>query len=1270
MCCGFAARGQQLPKSEAGGFYIQNYPPEVYDGENPKTFAITQDDRGFIYVGSGSGSKGALVFDGATWRRKALLGASPVYSIAKDIDANIYLGGVKEFGTLVPDTTGTLVYKGLSAKSGVAPDSIAQVWSSHYTPRGVVFQTDAVLIRYNQIKKTYKTWRPETSFFLGFEVNNGYFVHDLGAGLKELVGDSLKMTKGGAFFAGKRIYSILPYGEQSMLVVTLDHGLFLYENGEYKPFETPVAEFLSRNRVSCGLRLRDGNYALGTHAGGVVIINRRGEFVSRIDESSGLQSQDVNNMFQDKEGGLWLALGYGVARVENPMLLARYADPQQDNSHLNGEIKTVIRHGGIMYVGTSRGVFYRPEQQAFPSFKQGEFLPVGGASDECHHLIQYKGKLLAATRAGVLEIRGAQAYNIMPGRYALFLYPSRSQQDLIFVGLEEGLASLRLRGGKWQAGPRQIIRLPDGAGYRAAPFREMVRSLAESSDSILWIGANLKGVYSLSLKGGYDPNRSVKYYNEVDKLFPIKGNYVYEIYGEVYFCVPEQGLTRFNKQTGKMERDSSLGDLFVSGTRDLIQMTGDGEGNIWIATEELPTQSRNRVDPPKYRVYILRPDGKGGYITPYRMPFTRFLDFPLSALYPETSGLVWVGGTQGLFRYNQKAARDNQPTFHTHIREVLIQNNRFPYPEVIFGGTYFLSPDNREIVLSQPSHMTPRRKWQGGDYYHFEVAAPSFDAIARTEYRFKLKGFEEYWSDWTRNNFKDYAGLDKGEYELIVQARNVHGDVSETASYKFIVRPPFWDTWYAWAIYALLGLFIVFAAIRFRTLQLQRQNKLLEDKVDERTREVEEQKEQLEKQNKTLIETNEVLEHQRSQLEKQRNEIEDQNQRLSVTNLMLEEQKEKVNRINDNLKTANENVSKQNAELAAKKQELEGKNEELTAKQNELQQAYEDLKHEQEARAQAQKMAALGEIAPIVAHEINTPVSAIKGSVQNVTGALPELFKTLPEFSARLNDENRELLWTFIDRLGAARANFSSREERKFMRDLEGALEDADVEPADETAELLVKIGLVDDAEPLFPLLKAVAPDDDLRDKLYRIGVIWKQMKTMSNAAEKAQLIVSSLQSYVTRRTDDETPVPTNLAETIQVVLTLYDYYLRQGIEIELSFPQEPVMIMAIPHELKQVWTNLIMSAVYAMEMRGNLAITVRAEDGAAFARFADSGPKLTPEQLGKIFEPGENARDTEPAISLAICQRIIEEHEGTIAASGGEQNVFEIRLPLAPDED
>lgn len=313
---------------------------------------------------------------------------------------------------------------------------------------------------------------------------------------------------------------------------------------------------------------------------------------------------------------------------------------------------------------------------------------------------------------------------------------------------------------------------------------------------------------------------------------------------------------------------------------------------------------------------------------------------------------------------------------------------------------------------------------------------------------------------------------------------------------------------------------------------------------------------------------------------------------------------------------------------------------------------------------QSEKMAALGQLIAGVAHEVNTPLGAIRASVEIIEDASGLFTKAYPGVMDALSPEKKVLFFELLEDTLKPRQPLSTKEERALRKEFHWKLEAEGLDDADEIADVLTDIGITEIATEHLPLLQ----DENVRNILELIYNQTEQFKNSRNikvAVEKASKIVFALKSYARFDTSGD-KVEVSLNDNIETVLTLYQNQIKKGIELKRNFEDIPP-INCFPDELNQVWTNIIYNGIQAMNNRGTLEIELAKERNSAVVKITDSGTGIPEEIKEKIFDPFFT---TKPAgegsgLGLDIVKNIIEKHHGEILVDSEQgRTTFTIKLP------
>ena len=348
-------------------------------------------------------------------------------------------------------------------------------------------------------------------------------------------------------------------------------------------------------------------------------------------------------------------------------------------------------------------------------------------------------------------------------------------------------------------------------------------------------------------------------------------------------------------------------------------------------------------------------------------------------------------------------------------------------------------------------------------------------------------------------------------------------------------------------------------------------------------------------------------------------------------------------------------------QVAERTQQLQQKNEELANTLKQLETAQQELIH-------SEKMAALGQLIAGVAHEINTPLGAIRSSVKYIHDYFEENLDRLPTWFKELTPEAEQMFGELLSRSLANPALISGRERRQLRKSISAQLKEYEIENFDVVSNLLLDLKIYDRLEPIVPILHQ--PERETFLKTVRSFVrLQESTRDIGIASERAAKVVFALKTYA-RQSLSEDKIQVNLIEGLEAVLTLYHNQIKQGIKLRTHF-ENIAPIECYFDELNQVWTNLIHNALQAMNYRGQLQVNAVDRNEEIEVRITDSGSGIPEDIQSKIFQPffttkppGEGS-----GLGLDIVKKIVKKHGGTISFhSVPGETTFIVALPKSTE--
>lgn len=337
----------------------------------------------------------------------------------------------------------------------------------------------------------------------------------------------------------------------------------------------------------------------------------------------------------------------------------------------------------------------------------------------------------------------------------------------------------------------------------------------------------------------------------------------------------------------------------------------------------------------------------------------------------------------------------------------------------------------------------------------------------------------------------------------------------------------------------------------------------------------------------------------------------------------------------------------------------------LKQRTNELTKTLSDLKQTQQKLVNSEKLAALGQLTAGVAHEINTPLGAIRSSIGNFKNSLKIVIKEYPIFINQLPESTKKTFFSLLESSLKNQHFLTSKEERINKKKITNILESYNIDNAYSFADTFVDMMVVENIEEYIDLLKQ-EDSEAIIDMAYKLTGLQRSTNNIEFAANKASKVIFALKNSSRIGYSDEQKL-FNIIDGIETVLTLYNNQIKQGIEVSKIYGPIPE-ILCYPDELNQVWTNILHNAIYAMDLNGNLEIKVYAKGEEVVVSITDSGKGILPTEIGKVFDPFFTTKPEGEGtgIGLDIAKRIIDKHNGKIEVkSKPGKTTFSVYLPI-----
>ncbi|OOQ57723.1 ligand-binding sensor domain-containing protein [Mucilaginibacter pedocola] len=760
---------------------INNYKPEQYRAAND-IWHTAQDAGGRLYFAN---DEGLLCFDGTYWKTYLLPNKSGIKSVAIDGKGRIWVGGLDEIGYFFPNAQGLLKYHSLTQLLPLKARQFADVWDIVLYNDEVFFRTIECIFELKN--NTIHTFDAPSAWMMLACAGKELFAYDKDLGLLTFGQGKWQPATDGAITT--RITGIAEYGRDTLLLATRNNGLLFLSGRKVTPAPAAINTELRTDPVNFMQGMPNGQYLIGTAAKGVFILDKALRVTAHYTTAQGLQNNNVHSVFADDSHNLWLGLESGTDHIFYNTAVTRITP--NHNNRLKSNAVTVFDN--TLYIGTSNGIYATPLStlQRDISKQNAAFTEVTGTKGQAWSFTEINGQLYAGHQDGVLAINGYSATPITPGPGAWMLKQLPNTNHVV-AGTYTGFQLLNRQGGAL------------GFVDRINGIYESLGNLAVDAGGNVWASHPFRGIYKAQLSPNHQKVLHATHYTGKNGLPSSANNRVNFIRNQIV-AATVSGVYEYDAGKDKFVRSHFYQKLF--GDAGVQFLTTDAAGKIWF----ICGQRAGVAD-------FSKPAGSQAYTVTYFPEVAGQKARSAQYIYPYDAENIFVGSDDGVFHLNYKkyaAAAVKQQVLLSSVTAVGEKDS------VIFGG-YFTgtgAPDAGQVI-SLPN------KWNS---FRFEYSSTSFSPNNTREFTYKLKGFDKEWAEWASKTEKDYTNLPYGKYTFWVKARNSFGAESAPLGYTFIVEPAWYQTIWAYLLYAALVAALVYAGVRLQQKRLALQQRRHED---------------------------------------------------------------------------------------------------------------------------------------------------------------------------------------------------------------------------------------------------------------------------------------------------------------------------------------------------------------------------------------------------------------------------------------------------------
>jgi serine phosphatase RsbU (regulator of sigma subunit) len=803
-----------------------------------QSWAICQDINHVMLFAN---RKGILSFDGQEWL-SIRIPTIPFSINSNPGDGKVYVGGDNNYGFLEKTSTGSYKYVSLSGDTA----DIGVITKIVFNDSLVWFYGEKSVSGYNLVKGKLEVRlrSKKDNIFTGmFVTPKKTFFNVMNKGLYRLESDTLFPIVTGYLTEKSDILFSLPYNK-SMVLLGLSNGkLSLFDGLKYYDYQIKDGGYLKDNILSDGISIGDSLYAFSTLDGGSLVIEKiSGKIRFTINNQNELPDDEVFAIGTDKSGGLWLSHQYGLTRADLNLPVRNYSI----YPGLKGNLTTSLWYNNELYVATSEGVYYLTEAKNISegqsilriegsgktkksdkslnedSRRKNIFTRIFGrkiaqqkkgtdgsaskteigsdvkSTSNKLRTINYvfrkvdglneKCRQLVSTRNGIMAASNKGLF-IITNHKATPIVANRYINSISWqpvnenymIGANNGYFSVKYLDGRW------ISEVPD------AEFTKPVFSFLRTKNNTLWLGIDNT---ALMIEPGND-KKPVKYTPvNIKNDFPQR--YILDLISDSVYLYTESGIYFYDKGSDgfiQSKRENSINGSVTRYLFPLSNMPWVRHGSEWLN---------------------LMPGNK--MVDKERSLLKIFSD--VVSINSEKGNMWVIDGENRLFGIDLNKSSKINPEIDVLIKSIYDER----------GTTFNLS----DIVF------------KGGDnIVNFDIIVPTYLKQNTTQYQYIISKLMPDWSPWSVRTTYNLMIPVPGEYTLQIRAKDLWGNIGEPKTIKITIKAPFTQTTLFYTLVGLVILSLLFLIVRFREGQLQKENKILEQKVKERTAEIEAQKEEI-----------------------------------------------------------------------------------------------------------------------------------------------------------------------------------------------------------------------------------------------------------------------------------------------------------------------------------------------------------------------------------------------------------------------------------------
>lgn len=772
---------------------------------NDRVSSIVKEKNGFVWIGT---ENGLNRYDGnkiKTYNKQnSALSSNDISDLLIDHKGKIWIatfgGGLNLYN---PSNDKFVTYKNNSNDTKSIPsnelntlfeDSKGTIWIS--TKNGISF--------FNTKEQTFKTYKFDSKDDFSISHNDvrsiyedsdqNFWIGTFGGGLNKFNPKTGKFIriKSSSPISPDYIHSICGINKNEILIGTSGKGLLTFDIKNLSFQKKSYGIDKTINIVRRILRDRNGGIWIGTDGVGLFRIKNINSSNPKVQNFSNdsqseysISSNAIYALMEDENSNIWLGTAWNGVDVLNLNIDYTFL-PSANKGESPVSVLSVYKNKDALFMGLDgKGLTVLQEKTTVT--KHYNSTNKNSIGDD---YIQYICEAQNGTLWIGTFVNGLVNFNYKTGSFTQFKQNIRDSKSLSFndvryiVEDEKNNFWIATWGGGlnyFDVNTKEFKNFKEKKGDKNNSISSDNVISLQKDGHVIWLATFGGGVNLLNTK-----TNQFRVYKSIDgNQNSISSDYVYSILkdtkGNIWMGTAGEGINLLDSKTQKINRFNNYANVRYQTVMAIVE---DNKGLIWFSTKQ----------------GIFNYD----YVTKAFKSFSNLKgDYHINSGFKDEKGSLYFGSSKGVIKFNPEIIKVKNVTPEVKFTSFKLFNKEVP-----IGEDQILKND-----ISFSKNITLKHDQ---DVITFEFSAMLFPSSAGCEYQIKMENFDKNWRSIGKEGSATYTNLSPGEYVFKVRSRELGSEwANQYSSLNIQILKPFWTEWWAFLIYAFLGILMLYVFIKY-----------------------------------------------------------------------------------------------------------------------------------------------------------------------------------------------------------------------------------------------------------------------------------------------------------------------------------------------------------------------------------------------------------------------------------------------------------------------